>query len=109
MFQPFARSEQRVNGGLYLRGLMLDGRRKSMVLMAERLGVDHQRLPQFVTLTTWNHAAVRRRLAELDVHLVCDDHGTHNTPNGDTVRQFGPTQPACEESLRPDELVPLGH
>ena len=39
-------------GGLYVRGLMLDGRRKSMQPMAERLGVDHQRLQQFVTSST---------------------------------------------------------
>lgn len=44
VFASFARHEQRSNGRLYLRGLMLDGRRKSMVPMAERLGVDHQRL-----------------------------------------------------------------
>jgi SRSO17 transposase len=64
------RRDQRVNGGLYLRGLMLDGRRKSMQPMAERLGVDHQRLQQFVTSSTWSFAAVRRRLAARAVGLV---------------------------------------
>ncbi len=44
LFTSFSRREQRLNGGLYLRGLMLDGRRKSMQPMAERVGVDHQRL-----------------------------------------------------------------
>jgi SRSO17 transposase len=72
-FQPFARREQRVNGGLYLRGLMLDGRRKSMVPMAERLGVDHQRLPQFITSSTWDHCAVRCRLADRAVGVVDAD------------------------------------
>jgi len=69
----FARREQRVNGGLYLRGLMLDGRRKSMVPMAERLGVDHQRLQQFITSSTWNYTAVRRRLADRALGVVDAD------------------------------------
>ena len=63
MFSGFARSDQRAKGELYLRGLMLDGKRKSMQPMADRLGVDHQALQQFVTSSTWDYAEVRRRLA----------------------------------------------
>jgi SRSO17 transposase len=59
----FARRDQRVKGELYLGGLMLDGKRKSMQPMAERLGVDHQQLQQFVSTSTWDHLEVRRRLA----------------------------------------------
>ncbi|MEO3872698.1 transposase [Nonomuraea sp. B12E4] len=70
MFTSFARRERRSNGGLYLRRLMLDGRRKSMVPKAERLGVDHQRLRQFITSSTWDHVAVRRRLAQRAVSVV---------------------------------------
>jgi SRSO17 transposase len=70
VFSSFARREQRINGGVYLRGLMLDGRRKSMQPMAERLGVDHQRLQQFITSSTWDYAAVRRRLAARAVDVV---------------------------------------
>jgi SRSO17 transposase len=70
IFAPFARREQRLNGGLYLRGLMLDGRRKSMQPMAERLGVDHQRLQQFITSSTWDYTAVRRRLAARSLQVV---------------------------------------
>jgi SRSO17 transposase len=73
VFVPFVRREQRVNGGLYLRGLMLDGRRKSMVPMAERLGVDHQRLQQFITSSTWDYTAVRCRLADRAVGVVGAD------------------------------------
>jgi SRSO17 transposase len=47
MLGGLARSDQRVAGELYVRGLLTDGRRKSMQPMAERLGVDHQRLQQF--------------------------------------------------------------
>ena len=38
MLGGLARSDQRAKGELYLRGLMLDGKRKSMQPMAERLG-----------------------------------------------------------------------
>jgi hypothetical protein len=36
-------------GMTYLQGLLLDGQRKSMQPMAQRLGIDHQGLQQFVT------------------------------------------------------------
>src|SRR6059058_4310741 len=62
MLGGLPRSDQRAKGQLYLRGLMLDGKRKSMQPMAERLGVDHQQLQQFVTTSTWDHVEVRRRL-----------------------------------------------
>ncbi|MEU4741942.1 IS701 family transposase [Actinosynnema sp. NPDC023658] len=63
MFGGFARRDQRAKGELYLRGLLLDGKRKSMQPMGERLGVDHQQLQQFVTTSTWDDVEVRRRLA----------------------------------------------
>lgn len=70
MFASMARSDQRAKGEAYLRGLLLDGRRKSMQPMAERLGVDHQGLQQFVTTSTWDTAAVRTRLAARAIDLV---------------------------------------
>ena len=63
VFAGLPRSDQRATGELYVRGLLLDGQRKSMQPMAERLGVDHQRLQQFMTSSTWDFVAVRRRLA----------------------------------------------
>jgi hypothetical protein len=47
-------SDQRAKGELYTRDLLTDGARKSMQPMAERLGVDHQRMQQFVTSSTWD-------------------------------------------------------
>jgi SRSO17 transposase len=70
VFMPLARSDQRVKGQTYLRGLLLDGRRKSMQPMAARLGVDHQGLQQFVTTSTWDTMAVRARLACRAVELI---------------------------------------
>jgi SRSO17 transposase len=63
MLGGLARSDQRAAGELYVRGLLTDGRRKSMQPMAERLGIDHQRLQQFITSSTWDYAAVRRNVA----------------------------------------------
>jgi len=70
VFAPLVRSDQRVKGETYLRGLLLDGRRKSMQPMAQRLGVDHQGLQQFVTTSTWDTDAVRARLARLAVEAI---------------------------------------
>jgi hypothetical protein len=44
MLGGLARKDQRAAGELYVRGLLTDGRRKSMVAMAERLGVDQATL-----------------------------------------------------------------
>jgi SRSO17 transposase len=64
MFAPMARSDQRRWGEVYLRGLMLDGRRKSIEPMAERLADgDEQCLQQFVNQSPWDEVEVRRRLA----------------------------------------------
>ena len=81
MLGGLARSDQRAAGELYVRGLLTDGRRKSMVPMAARLGVDHQRLQQFITSTTWDYVAVRRNVARWFAAsqpveaLVVDDTG----------------------------------
>src|SRR3954465_9103614 len=73
MFAPLARSDQRAKGQTYLRGLLLDGRRKSMQPMAERRGVDHQGLQQFVSSSTWAGEPVRARLARRAVALIPPD------------------------------------
>jgi SRSO17 transposase len=99
VFAPLARSDQRVKGQTYLRGLLLDGRRKSMQPMAARLGVDHQGLQQFVTTSTWDTMAVRARLAERAVELidplawVFDDTGFSKDGTGSpgVARQYSGT------------------
>ena len=65
-----ARKDQRAKAALYLRGLMLDGRRKSMQPMAARLRVDHQRLQQFVTSSPWDVEPVRQTLARKACALI---------------------------------------
>ena len=63
MLGGLPRKDQRAAGELYVRGLLAEGQRKSMVPMAERLGIDPQRLQQFITSSTWDYAGVRRNVA----------------------------------------------
>jgi SRSO17 transposase len=69
IFESLPRSDQRARGECYLRGLMLDGRRKSVEPMAARLGgeVHYQALHHFVAVSPWDWRPVRRRLAEVMV------------------------------------------
>jgi SRSO17 transposase len=65
VFESLPRKDQRARGECYLRGLMLDGRRKSIEPMAGRLGgeVHYQALHHFVAVSPWDWRPVRRRLA----------------------------------------------
>ena len=82
LFASLPRADQRACGQCYLRGLMLEGRRKSIEPMAARLGeVHYQALHHFVATSPWDWRPVRRRLAELlvgalgPVAWVVDDTG----------------------------------
>lgn len=65
MFESMPRKDQRRWGVVYVRGLMLDGKRKSIEPMAGRLADgDEQCLQQFVNQSPWDSVPVRRALAE---------------------------------------------
>jgi SRSO17 transposase len=74
VFASLPRKDQRQRGETYLRGLLLDGKRKSIEPMAARLAaVDadsegvrdlEQALQQFVNQSPWDPGPVRRRLAQ---------------------------------------------
>ncbi|WP_407111236.1 IS701 family transposase [Streptomyces sp. DSM 116494] len=65
VFGSLPRRDQRRWGECYLRGLMLEGRRKSIQPMAERLPDGNmQALQQFVNQSPWEWTPVRRRVAE---------------------------------------------
>ena len=64
MYAPLARCDQRAKGEQYVRGLLLEGRRKSIRPMAARLpDGDEQGLQQFITDSPWEDRPVRRRVA----------------------------------------------
>lgn len=60
------RSVQSSNGGLYLRGLLEQGPRKSLEPICERLGceADYQSMQQFLAVSPWDAAVVLRNVAE---------------------------------------------
>ena len=73
LFASIPRKDQRRWGQTYLRGLLLDGKRKSIQPMATRLArgdpdadayVLEQALQQFVNQSPWDPVPVRRRLAQ---------------------------------------------
>jgi SRSO17 transposase len=77
------RPVQMVNGGLYLRGLLEDGSRKSLEPLVARLGgeADYQSVQQFLADSPWDPGLVVRAVAErvapmIDVQAwVLDDTG----------------------------------
>jgi len=77
------RPVQVANGGVYLRGLLEEGPRKSLEPMCERLGdeADYQSLQQFLADSPWEPELVVRAVAErvapvIDVEAwVLDDTG----------------------------------
>ncbi|RKT09281.1 SRSO17 transposase [Streptomyces sp. 1114.5] len=83
LFEAFTRADQRRWGQAYVRGLLLDGKRKSVEPMAARLGEDgnRQALAHFVTTSPWDPAHVRARLSwrmqdAIDpTALIIDDTG----------------------------------
>ena len=99
MLGGLARKDQRTAGELYVRGLLTDGQRKSMEPMAARLGIDHQRLQQFITSSTWDYVAVRRNVARWFAAsfpveaLVIDDTGfpKDGTASPCVARQYSGT------------------
>jgi SRSO17 transposase len=99
MLGGLARKDQRAAGELYVRGLLTDGQRKSMEPMAARLGIDHQRLQQFITSSTWDYAGVRRNMARWFASsqpveaLVVDDTGfpKDGTASPCVARQYSGT------------------
>jgi SRSO17 transposase len=60
------RSAQIANGGLYLRGLIAEGKRKSLEPLVGRLGdeADYQSMQQFLTDSPWDPVEVVRAVAE---------------------------------------------
>lgn len=66
------RPVQTANGGLYLRGLLEQGPRKSLEPICERLGseADYQSMQQFLAVSPWDPAVVLRNVAERVVSVI---------------------------------------
>lgn len=73
VFASVPRRDQRGKADCYLRGLILDGRRKPIQSMAGRPpDGNEQNLQQFVNQSPWDPLPVRRRIAR-----------AHDDPAGD--------------------------
>ncbi len=55
---PLGRSERRAAATSYVQGLLMPGERKSIEPMAARLGVDPQRLQQFMSDSPWDEGTL---------------------------------------------------
>ena len=83
LLEPVGRSERRHWGSVYVRGLLLDGERKSVEPMARRLpDGNEQAMQQFMGQSPWEWQPVWERLArrmvkelEPDAVWVIDDTG----------------------------------
>src|SRR4051795_958587 len=65
MLAPLGRSERRHWGSVYVRGLLLNGERKSVGAVAERLpDGNEQNLQQFVSQSPWAWEPLWQRMAE---------------------------------------------
>jgi len=80
---PWGRKDRRHGGGVYRRGLLLDGERQSAGARAARLPEgNQQRLPQFLSQSPWNGKALWPHRAERREHVfpnpvarIIDDTG----------------------------------
>lgn len=83
LLEPVGRSERRQWGGVYVRGLLLDGERKSIEPMAQRLAEGNvQAMQQFIGQSPWDWKPVWEKLGqrmtaelEADPAWVIDDTG----------------------------------
>jgi SRSO17 transposase len=83
MLAPLGRKDRRQWGGVYLRGLLLDGERKSAGAMASRLpDGNEQSLQQFLSQSPWDWQPVWQHMAERIEHAfpnpvawIVDDTG----------------------------------
>jgi SRSO17 transposase len=65
LVQNLGRSERRVGATLYVEGLLLPGQRKSIEPMAERLGVEAQKLQQFIADSPWDESVIWKAIRPL--------------------------------------------
>ena len=115
MLASLPRSDQRRWGETYLRGLMLDGRRKSIEPMAARLADgDEQCLQQFVNQSPWEWEPVRERLAARmsdDDRAARLDHRRHRLSQGGALlgRRRPPVLGHARQGRQlPDRRLDLG-
>src|SRR2546422_1552767 len=72
LLEPVGRSERRHWGAVYVRGLLLDGERKSVEPMASRLPEGNvQAMQQFIGQSPWDRSEEHTSELQSRLHLVC--------------------------------------
>ena len=122
LLEPVGRSERRHWGSVYVRGLLLDGERKSVEPMAKRLpDGNEQAMQQFVGQSPWEWQPVWERLARRMVKELEPDAiwviktipvflGRAGTPlgwNGSILGRFGKTA-NCQVAVSLHEVCTEG-
>lgn len=64
LVKELGRIERREGAALYVAGLLNPGQRKSVEPMAQRLGVDYQKLQQFISDSPWDEERVWEAIAQ---------------------------------------------
>lgn len=64
LVKDLGRIERREGAALYVAGLLAPGQRKSVEPMAQRLGVDVQKLQQFISDSPWDEERVWEAIAQ---------------------------------------------
>jgi SRSO17 transposase len=64
LIEDIGRAERKAGARAYLRGLLSEGQRKSIEPMARRLGVDKQKIQQFMTDSPWDEQSVWRAIRQ---------------------------------------------
>src|ERR1035437_2752819 len=109
LLEPVGRSERRHWGAVYVRGLLLDGERKSVEPMALRLPDGNvQAMQQFVGQSPWDWKPIwerlsRRMTAELEPESSLGP-GRHGLP--ETRGSFRRSRAAVLRHLRKDGQLP---
>ncbi|MBW2142334.1 MAG: IS701 family transposase [Deltaproteobacteria bacterium] len=127
LLELVGRKERRHWGSAYIRGLLLDGERKSIEPMAKRLPEGNvQAMQQFIGQSPWDPMPVRRRLAErisrelIPAHAwIVDDTGFPKKGNhsvgvarqySGTLGKVGNCQVAVSLNLATDDAcMPLNY
>ena len=88
LLEPVGRSERRHWGSVYVRGLLLDGKRKSIEPLAVRLPEGNvQAMQQLIGQGPWPWARVWERLARRMMAEWAGHHGKR-LPNPPRIRVF---------------------
>jgi DDE superfamily endonuclease len=100
------RKDQRAKGELYLRVLLMGGRRKSMQPMAKRLGWTIKGCSSFITSSTWDYKAARAAVARWGVQAISPEAYVIDDTVSEGRKQFAAGGPDVFRHAGQDRQIP---